>query len=278
MPILQSKFSEAKPDTCGTDISSSCKSLSEKTKFNNESIGAQESTAVVIVHRSRLFRDCLKRALKESRYEEIYDYSEPTAATSMIQSGSLAVLLVGLTDDADGGPLLDLILEQVGRGVHVVVTGESEDPRFVASLLAKGINGYIPSSLDLDVTIRALELVIAGGVYVPGGYLVKLWQSSANMRAKRLAPEDLTLKEMAVVDAIRKGKSNKLIAYELNMCEATVKVHVRNIMKKMRARNRTHAVYLANQMHGEEISHGVSVNHFTSRGRNGGEAVIMGKT
>jgi DNA-binding NarL/FixJ family response regulator len=194
--------------------------------------------------------------LKESCHEEIYDYSEATAATSMIQSSSLAILLVGLTDDADGGPLLDLVLEQVGRGVHVVVTAESEDPRFVASLLAKGIKGYIPSSLDLAVTIKALGLVIAGGVFVPGDYLVKLWQSTAGMRGKRLGPEELTLKEIAVVGAIRKGKSNKLIAYELNMCEATVKVHVRNIMKKMRARNRTHAVYLANQMQGEEIFHG----------------------
>ena len=42
-----------------------------------------------------------------------------------------------------------------------------------------------------------------------------------------------------MIQAIRQGKSNKVIAYELNMCESTVKVHVRNIMKKLNARNRT---------------------------------------
>jgi DNA-binding NarL/FixJ family response regulator len=42
-----------------------------------------------------------------------------------------------------------------------------------------------------------------------------------------------------VVRAIQKGKSNKIIAYELNMCESTVKVHVRRIMKKLNAKNRT---------------------------------------
>jgi DNA-binding NarL/FixJ family response regulator len=193
--------------------------------------------------------------LMESSYQEVFDYSEPPAAAGEIRSNNISILLVGLTDDANEGPLLDLVLEQVGRGVHVVVTSDSEDPRFVASLLAKGISGYIPSSLDLAVTIKALGLVRAGGVYVPGSYLVKLWQSTANMRGKRIPPEELTLKEVAVVDAIRKGKSNKLIAYELNMCEATVKVHVRNIMKKMRARNRTHAVYLANQMHGQPANY-----------------------
>jgi DNA-binding CsgD family transcriptional regulator len=49
----------------------------------------------------------------------------------------------------------------------------------------------------------------------------------------------VTAREAAVVRALQQGKSNKVIAYELNMCESTVKVHVRNLMKKMKARNRT---------------------------------------
>ena len=49
----------------------------------------------------------------------------------------------------------------------------------------------------------------------------------------------VTAREAAVIRAIQQGKSNKVIAYELNMCESTVKVHVRNLMKKMKAKNRT---------------------------------------
>ena len=49
----------------------------------------------------------------------------------------------------------------------------------------------------------------------------------------------LTGREISVVRAIQQGKSNKVIAYELNMCLSTVKVHVRNVMRKMDARNRT---------------------------------------
>ena len=47
-----------------------------------------------------------------------------------------------------------------------------------------------------------------------------------------------------MVEAIRQRKPNKIIAYELNMCESTVKVHVRAIMKKLKARNRTEVAYL----------------------------------
>jgi DNA-binding NarL/FixJ family response regulator len=48
-----------------------------------------------------------------------------------------------------------------------------------------------------------------------------------------------------VLEALRKGKANKAIAFELSIHESTVKVHVRNIMKKLGARNRTEVVYLA---------------------------------
>jgi DNA-binding NarL/FixJ family response regulator len=57
-----------------------------------------------------------------------------------------------------------------------------------------------------------------------------------------------TTRQLAVIAALRKGKANKIIAYELNMRESTVKVHVRNIMKKLKARNRTEVAYLANTM------------------------------
>lgn len=49
----------------------------------------------------------------------------------------------------------------------------------------------------------------------------------------------LTARQIAVGEAIRQGKANKQIAYELDMRESTVKVHIRNIMKKLNAKNRT---------------------------------------
>ena len=52
---------------------------------------------------------------------------------------------------------------------------------------------------------------------------------------------------MAVVNALRQGKANKTIAFELNMCESTVKVHVRNIMRKLKATNRTEVAYIYNK-------------------------------
>ena len=64
-----------------------------------------------------------------------------------------------------------------------------------------------------------------------------------------------TARQAAVVEALRRGKANKIIAYELKMRESTVKVHVRNIMKKLHATNRTEVAYLANRLlNGEELA------------------------
>jgi DNA-binding NarL/FixJ family response regulator len=55
----------------------------------------------------------------------------------------------------------------------------------------------------------------------------------------------LTSRQMMVLSHLQQGKANKIIAHELNMSESTVKVHVRNIMRKMGATNRTEAAYKA---------------------------------
>ena len=58
----------------------------------------------------------------------------------------------------------------------------------------------------------------------------------------------LTTRQIAVLSHLQQGKANKIIAHELRMSESTVKVHVRNIMRKMGATNRTQAAYRATQL------------------------------
>ena len=93
--------------------------------------------------------------------------------------------------------------------------------------------------MGFEIAIEAVRFVLAGGTYVPMDYLlVRGWSRDAPSQPPPTSGL-VTARELAVVRAIQKGKSNKVIAYELNMCESTVKVHVRRIMKKLNAKNRT---------------------------------------
>lgn len=125
--------------------------------------------------------------------------------------------------------------------VPIVVQSNERPAHQILELLKIGVQGFIPTSVSTGVAVQALHLVCAGGTFVPSSFLSSL---PDNTQKAAEGPGFLTGRQLQVVEAIRQGKPNKIIAYELNMCESTVKVHVRAIMKKLKARNRTEVAYL----------------------------------
>jgi DNA-binding NarL/FixJ family response regulator len=101
------------------------------------------------------------------------------------------------------------------------------------------------------MVIQVIRLVLAGGTFIPPGVLEAGEASDDSGDSQEFEPgprrylAELTPRQGEVFELLRQGKSNKLIAYELGMQESTVKVHVRQIMRKLKAINRTHAVFLA---------------------------------
>jgi len=103
--------------------------------------------------------------------------------------------------------------------------------------------------VKIRVAVEAVGLACAGGIFVPANALLAM-REMIHARASSVRPLSgvFTTREAAVVEALRKGKANKIIAYELNLCESTVKVHIRNIMKKLKATNRTEVAYKLREM------------------------------
>ena len=122
-------------------------------------------------------------------------------------------------------------------------------------MLGKNVRGYVPTSLPIAVAIQAIELARAGGVYVPASSLIAAHRvQEAPSPTVQKTNGMFTTRQAAVIEALKRGKANKIIAYELEMRESTVKVHVRNIMKKLHATNRTEVAYLANRLlNAEEV-------------------------
>ena len=137
-----------------------------------------------------------------------------------------------------------------------VVLADSDDVDEVNRALAYGVRGYIPTSVEWEVAVAALRLISAGGTFVPADALrstaAKSDDQKEGERQGRSGGLDLTPRELSVIDLLREGKPNKVIAAQLDMQENTVKVHVRNILKKLNATNRTHAAFVANRLFGKE--------------------------
>ena len=145
----------------------------------------------------------------------------------------------------------------------VILLSDRDDACDVRDALNCGVRGYIPTSIGVDVAIAALTLIGAGGTYIPANVL-RHDESPANvLRYDELeiqsgaragetghtrAELNLTTRELAVIHLLREGCANKVIALKLNLRESTVKVHVRNILKKLRVSNRTHAATVADRL------------------------------
>lgn len=160
------------------------------------------------------------------------------------------VLNIGGRRISDAGLAAELTaLTSELTDVPVVVLAESDELGQILAALEHGIRGYIPTSVGIDVCVEAINLAMAGGTFVPASSVMSMrrYIGSASEAARPMAGM-FTQRQEEVVRALRRGKANKIIAYELKLRESTVKVHIRNIMKKLKATNRTEVAYKINQM------------------------------
>jgi DNA-binding NarL/FixJ family response regulator len=132
--------------------------------------------------------------------------------------------------------------------VPVVILGDGEELKHILRALECGARGYIPSSVGLAVCIEAIKLAIAGGIFIPANPVMAMSKVIEGSDTSQHFAGMFTPRQADVVMALRRGKANKIIAYELNMRESTVKVHIRNIMRKLRATNRTEVAYKINDL------------------------------
>jgi DNA-binding NarL/FixJ family response regulator len=206
----------------------------------------------------RAIGDLLAKALPEyamveaSTCEELLEFEG-----RRIGSPSLVIVYIrgaGLTNTC-GQNALELL--RVGLPeASVVVLSDRDDVDEVNLALTHGARGYIPTSVECEIAVAALRLVITGGTFIPADAFrsttAKPPDQPERKRQGRSDGLDLTPRELAVIDLLRKGKPNRLIAHELEMQESTVKVHVRNILKKLNATNRTQAAFVANRLLGRK--------------------------
>lgn len=121
-----------------------------------------------------------------------------------------------------------------------LISGEA--PRVVVQeAIAAGAAGFVPKTLPAKSLVNAVRFMAAGEQFVPLELLAPTDKSSHPMAKK------LTRRELQVLQGLTDGKSNKEIARDLDLSEPTVKLHVKNLYRKIGAANRTQAALLARE-------------------------------
>jgi len=144
-----------------------------------------------------------------------------------------------------------LTLRECVPDIPTVVVSHHDDRDTIERCLACGASGFIPKSSSKEIIRRAVELVLAGGIFVPAQALRQVAAEAVAEAADgggEAAPEALTERQRRVLQMMMEGHSNKQIAYRLGISEWTVKAHVSAVLRKLRVHNRVAAVLAARQL------------------------------
>ena len=228
----------------------------------DEDAGTELPISIALIDPKPLTRQSIRDVLTEtfpesamvavSTCEELLEIDER-------QIGKLNLVVVYIRNDGLTNTWVQRAIELLRvrlPGASTVVLADRHEVAEVNRALTHGVRGYIPTSVEWEVAVAALMLVSAGGTFVPADALrstaSKPGDQPEGERQGRSDGLDLTPRELSVIDLLREGKPNKLIAARLDIQETTVKVHVRNILKKLNAANRTHAAFVANRLLGQD--------------------------
>lgn len=149
---------------------------------------------------------------------------------------------------------LEALRDQI-PATPIVMLSAHEDSVTVMGALQRGAKGYIPKSSTKEVMLSALQLVLAGGIYLPPTLLDQQQVSLTNGSKRDLptktesavqaAELGLTPRQSEVLALLIEGKPNKEISRMLNLSAATVRAHVAAILRVLNVSNRTEAGYAA---------------------------------
>jgi DNA-binding NarL/FixJ family response regulator len=221
-----------------------------RTAAETESAAAKSDPTrkIVIIERNSFLRDCLRHGVASYWPGAVVGCASVGDLEQFHNfSSSIVIVLSVISLTAEEANAEFALLTDQNSPFRSMILAKYDDLNEVLAALGRGANGYISMSAGFEIFVQAVQFVAAGGTYVPPQCLVAAKSTSAAASDQTLEG-GVTSREMAVIQAIRQGKPNKVIAYELNMCESTVKVHVRHVMKKLHARNRTDVAIKAGEL------------------------------
>ena len=227
---------------------------------------SQKLPVLVIVAQHVLARTCILNILKrEVTGFEIIEMAT-TSDLNWLSGRDIRLIALSIGDKQITDPSIEESLALLAKScpnAAVALLSNRDDEATASAAMQRGVRGFFPTSIPVEVAIAGVRLVLAGGVYRPLSIVRQNGAPSLEMIPEypdapelagihggngttRIVPEramvDLTPREQQVLEALKLGLPNKLIAVRLNLSENTVKMHIQHIMRKCSARNRTEAV------------------------------------
>jgi len=220
---------------------------------------AERNGCVILHHQTNLLIEALRKALQKRAPDIILQdlqadetpCGRPHLILLPIQQAK-ASAIEGLMQ-----PFAKILAAHPGAPILAIVQDCGAD--VAEELIRRNVTGIITADSSIEMVIAALRFALAGGSVAPPALVRTLTahqDPTQTLPALRTETVELTSKhdttftprEIEVLHRLRQGLQNKIIAYELGISESTVKVHLRNVMKKLHASNRTQVAFMLRRL------------------------------
>jgi DNA-binding NarL/FixJ family response regulator len=179
---------------------------------------------------------------------EVVEAGSRLDVLNLLEHRQLDLVLTSIfTAEGDSDQFLNELLRRAPAGRLIILSGMNE-PRTICQVLSAGAAGYIPKETAPEITLQAIRLVLAGGIYIPPAALSSLGQGGGPVSSGAASANgvNLTERQQAVLGQLARGASNKEIARSLDLSAGTVKAHVSSLLRIYGAENRTELVSALN--------------------------------
>jgi DNA-binding NarL/FixJ family response regulator len=222
--------------------------------------------ATALLEPCALFREGLARILAGTSFRVAASASSIETLQFSAPESRPALIIIG----EDGAGTLRTQVAHLRNefpSAHIAVLADDLDLENFKAVFRAGANAYLLKALTADALVKSLDLLMMGGVVIPDAVLsalcgaepefsqpqpIELTGLSETTR-KLEAARPLSGRETDILQCIVRGDSNKHIARRYDIAEATVKVHVKAILRKIGVRNRTQAAIWALSCSASEI-------------------------
>jgi len=191
---------------------------------------------VLLADDHALFREGLRTLLGDLLSEKLHlieaiSHQETIEMLTLHQDISLVLLDLKMPG-MDCALPVQSIVSLAGDNTAVLVVSACDSPQIVRETLHQGARGYLPKSADSAMMIQAIEMVLSNQIFMPDCMFKSAQAANGDGKS-------LTSRQNEVLLLLAQGDSNKKIAFNLNIAERTVKMHVSKLMQIFGAQNRT---------------------------------------
>ena len=206
--------------------------------------------SILLVDDHALFRSGVRSLLqRQPDFSVVGEAADGAEGVKRVQQLQPDVVLLDLNMTGMSGIEALQLMRQSSPKSAIIMLTVSEDAEDLTAALQVGACGYLIKNIDADYLVRAIRRAAAGESVVAEAMTAKL--IAQLQRGTARPPESasefdcLTPREKNILDCLARGESNKSIARKLDLAESTVKIHVQNVLKKLKLASRVQAAVFA---------------------------------